>query len=240
MNTYAFCLAWALLHSTTTSTCAFVVPVLSAHTQKRQCPSSTSLTSHLSPPSRQQGPLVTTTKQRIKDTLTIVVYGISCVALAFSISLYQDYDCSHLKPLGMLRPHALYGMAQQGQPYEEQQQLSYYNTVMQHHRDYRVNMWHNPIMERDKPEAISTLIAVLDVIQLLKSMANNYQWEEMQHMIRQPILTSKLEEACSVLRQTAITPEARDEIGFDWGRYSKTIYCLSCFFLTIFLVSCFA
>jgi Flp pilus assembly protein TadD len=122
----------------------------------------------------------------------------------------------------MLRPRALYGMAQQGNG-----EISYYNTVMQHHRDYRVKMWHDNVMEKDKTEAVSTLIAALDATQQLKIMANDYQWEEMQDLIRQPVLTSKLEEACSVLRKSATTPEARDEIGFDWGRYStKIVSCL--------------
>jgi hypothetical protein len=140
------------------------------------------------------------------------------VAVAISVSLYQDYDCSHLKPLGVLRPQALYGLAHQGQG-----EISSYNTVLQHHRDYRVKMWHSNIAEKDGSQAVSSLIAALDAIQVLKTMAQDYQWEEMQDLIRKPVLTTNLEEACSVLRKSATTSEARDEIGFDWGRYVEML-----------------
>jgi hypothetical protein len=172
-----------------------------------------------SSPSPPPEPLVTkTNNQEIKDALSLFVYGLSCVAFAISVCLYQDYDCSHLKPLGVLRPQALYGLAHQGQG-----EISSYNTVLQHHRDYRVKMWRSNIAEKGYSQAVSSLIAALDAIQELKKMAQDYQWEEMQTSIRKPVLTTDLEEACSTLRKSAATTEARDEIGFDWGRYVEML-----------------
>jgi hypothetical protein len=211
-------LAWSFLLLATTSMSAFVVPISSIETRKRHRPSCTPLCS-LPSTSRPPEPLVTqTSNQEIKDALSLFVYGLSCMAFALSVSLYQDYDCSHLKPLGVLRPQALYGLAHQGQG-----EISSYNTVLQHHRDYRVKMWHSNIADNSDSQAVSSLIAALDAIQELKNMAQDYEWEEMQDLIRKPVLTTDLEEACSILRRSATTSEARNEIGFDWGRYVEML-----------------
>jgi len=142
--------------------------------------------------------------------------------MAICISLYQDYDVSHVKPQGVLREQALYGLA-----YGESEDKIHpaYNTVLQHHREWRVPMWKQAASNNggsmSQKDATQNILEALSSIQQLKIMAADYQWEEMQAVIRQPALTSQLEEACAVLRKTAGTPEARDEIGFDWGRYVR-------------------
>lgn len=175
----------------------------------------------LSPPQQQQEPSLLEERKPLnssfKDSLTLVVYSVSCLAVAIMISLYQDFDVSHVKPQGILREQALYGLAYADESNENIHPS--YNTVMQQHRDVRLKMWKQPEtvgMSRD--EAVLTIVKALESMQQLKTMANEYEWDNMQSTMRQPLFTSQLEEACTVLRKTAASPEARDEIGFDWGR----------------------
>jgi hypothetical protein len=48
-------------------------------------------------------------------------------------------------------------------------------------------------------------------------MADDYRWDDMRRLIRDPILSTQLELSSSVLRRAATSIAARDEIGFDWG-----------------------
>jgi hypothetical protein len=80
-------------------------------------------------------------------------------------------------------------------------------------------MWNQPLETLPRQDAaVVSIVKALQSIQELKKMANNYEWDDMQTALRQPLFTSQLEEACSVLRRTAASTDARDEIGFDWGR----------------------
>lgn len=157
----------------------------------------------------------------LKDVVTLCGYMFSCLLVAVGVSLYQDYDVSTIKPQGPLRSQALYGMAYSNVNDETENSIHpAYNDVMQRHRDYRIKMWkrEEATSSLSHDNAVATLVQALQSIQQLKILANNYEWDEMQSLIRTPLFTTKLEEACSVLRKTATTPEARDEIGFDWGR----------------------
>jgi hypothetical protein len=148
----------------------------------------------------------------LTDIMSLVMFSFWCLTVAFLVCIYQDFDVSHMKPQGILRDQALYGLAYKN---DENSIHPSYNTVLQHHRDVRLKMWKN--QKISKNDAVTTIIRSLESIQQLKRMANDYEWDDMQTTLRQPLLTSQLEEACTVLRKTAISPEARDEIGFDWG-----------------------
>lgn len=189
-------------------------------------PPSTALYS-MSPPQQQHEPssteLDTSPSSLIKDCITLFVYTVSCIALAVAVCWYHDYEVSHTKPQGLLRDQALYGLAYQQ---EDINGITYpaYNTVLENHRNVRIQMWNQPVetgMSRET--AIQSIIQALESIHMLKKMANNYEWDKMQSTIRQPLFTTGLEEACTVLRKTAASTEARDEIGFDWGRHVSMI-----------------
>ena len=219
-----------LWHITLTVT-AFSVPTI-VRIQRHSLHSLSPLQQEEQPLHQQQ--LVS---QTLKDVCTVLVHGVSCAALAVLVSLYQDYDCSHLQRV--LRPHALYGM---GYGREDRllsreytssvilgddnavRYIPSYNEVLKQHYETRVPMWHNPTATPTQVEnSVTSIIQSLEAVDTLKSMAREYQWTEMQTLIRQPVLTTDLEQACTVLRRAATTPEARDEIGFDWGRYDCNV-----------------
>jgi hypothetical protein len=175
----------------------------------------------------------------IKDVTTLFMYSCWCCLVALAISMYQDFDVSHIKPQGILRDQALYGMAYGN---DKNSILPSYNTVMQQHRELRLTMWNQPLETLPRQDAaVVSIVKALQSIQELKKMANNYEWDDMQIALRQPLFTSQLEEACSVLRRTAASTDARDEIGFDWGRCVRRGWYSVCVFMTCMyteLLSC--
>lgn len=111
--------------------------------------------------------------------------------------------------------------------------LKSYNEVMLEHRTKRIPSWKNNlnisnnddstknyVMTRSEfDQAIEAIIQSLETIEILKSNAQNYEWEDMLTTLRGPTLTSNLQTACSTLQRarTFLSLEAREEIGFDWG-----------------------
>uniref|UniRef100_A0A7S3PU41 Uncharacterized protein n=1 Tax=Chaetoceros debilis TaxID=122233 RepID=A0A7S3PU41_9STRA len=111
--------------------------------------------------------------------------------------------------------------------------LKSYNEVMLEHRTKRIPSWKNNlniannddttknyVMTRSEfDQAIEVIIQSLETIQILKSNAHNYEWEDMLTTLRGPTLTSNLQTACSTLQRARafLSLEAREEIGFDWG-----------------------
>ncbi|CAB9507163.1 expressed unknown protein [Seminavis robusta] len=107
-----------------------------------------------------------------------------------------------------------------------------YNEVMLEHRQERVPRWKkqqldsSKIMARSSQQAVEAAVTdmqgiLLQVLQL-KTMANDYQWEQM-HVTIQHSMTPKLEPSAAVLRRSilgAAPPNSLnnvDDIGFDWG-----------------------
>eukprot|EP00545_Synedropsis_sp_CCMP1620_P014359 CAMPEP_0119014230 /NCGR_PEP_ID=MMETSP1176-20130426/9426_1 /TAXON_ID=265551 /ORGANISM="Synedropsis recta cf, Strain CCMP1620" /LENGTH=331 /DNA_ID=CAMNT_0006967383 /DNA_START=81 /DNA_END=1076 /DNA_ORIENTATION=+ len=158
-----------------------------------------------------------------------------CVVSAFALCMYEDYDCANLKPNRYLQPHAVRGM---GEGYNERMEdwrggnvlvntkddislinILNYNEIGDRHRLERVPNWDNPVNEADVRGAVHNVFSALAAVDKLKVAAEDYGWDEMRAIIRQPALTTKLEQSCSMLRRAsfALSDEARSTIGFDWG-----------------------
>ena len=166
--------------------------------------------------------------------LSILLHLGGCTVSAIALCFYEDFDCANLKPSVHLRPQALRGM---GEGYIERMQdwrhgdilvgesdvslmdIPSYNELMQRHRDKRIPLWGKPVREQDVRAAVHQVFGALAEINKLKIMADNYQWEDIQTLIRLPILSDSLHESCDVLRRAsfALSEESRNEIGFDWG-----------------------
>ena len=99
-----------------------------------------------------------------------------------------------------------------------------YNEIMLKHRTERIPIWRyyekTDITRGDVENAVRTIQMALLFLDDCKVLANNYEWDELIKRVRDPLLHSELEQACSLLKQArGILPvEARDEIGFEWGR----------------------
>jgi hypothetical protein len=98
-----------------------------------------------------------------------------------------------------------------------------YNEVMQRHFQERIPHWRSLSSLEDKDRLQSgydDLVQALQLVLKLKQLASDYQWDEMRNILRDPILTYKLEEACSILQlsQGFMDVEGKVAIGFDWGR----------------------
>lgn len=159
-----------------------------------------------------------------------------CFVAAIGLCMYEDFDRSTMKPNGYLQPHAVRGL---GEGYKERLQdwrggnilvnpkedisvitIPSYNEINDVHRFQRLPNWKNSKV--DEPavrSAVHNLFAALTAVDQLKVAAADYSWEDMRTIIRQPALTTQLEQACSLLRRAtfALSDEARSEIGFDWG-----------------------
>jgi hypothetical protein len=179
-----------------------------------------------------------------KDTLTdnkasglavVLVHLGGCLISAIALCSYEDYDCAHLKPNGYLRPQAVRGL---GEGYRERIEdwrqgdvivnsnsdvslvgIPSYNEVMQQHRRERVPSWDQPVNEQDVRAAVHDIFSALAAVNQLKVIADDYGWEDMQDLLRSPVLTAQMQQACSMLRRAsfALSENARNEIGFDWG-----------------------
>lgn len=86
-----------------------------------------------------------------------------------------------------------------------------YNEVMHQHR-IQVQEWKHVPTEWELQLAIRTLLQCWLEVNRLKTLSNDYQWEDMRSALRQEPLAS-LGTAASRLRQV----DATDTIGFDWG-----------------------
>eukprot|EP00978_Attheya_sp_CCMP212_P004607 scaffold10034_cov53-Attheya_sp.AAC.10 len=109
-----------------------------------------------------------------------------------------------------------------------------YNEVMEQHRTRTVPQWQRDSehsLEKNGPaiasitrdqvqESVADIFSAVEALHQLQDMANDYQWDEMKTLLRSPVLTSDLENACSCLRGAVdfLDDDARrDIIGFNWG-----------------------
>jgi hypothetical protein len=175
-------------------------------------------------------PVIRSSELHPKDIIKVTIYTFSCFLTACLICAYEDYECSHLKSeVTTLRPSSTLGMA-----FGESDRLSErlvtspsipsYNEIMLKHRTDRVNMWKEVVSnEQQQKEAIHSVKAALNAVLELKRLADDYAWDDMRQLIRQPALTSQLDWACAVLRthppshSTLSSAEVSSEIGFEWG-----------------------
>lgn len=99
------------------------------------------------------------------------------------------------------------------------QTIPSYNEVMLRHRTRRVPTWKTAVTHQDVATATRTLqLALLHIIKC-QHLSNDYGWEELSAALREPIVTTQLDEACDVLNRASeyLSLEARSEIGFDFG-----------------------
>jgi hypothetical protein len=179
----------------------------------------------------------TAVKASVKGTpgwAVVLLHLGGCLLSAVGMCSYEDYDCRNLKPSLHLRPHAIRGMgegrAERMQDWRQgdvlvgdsDTSLIYipsYNEVMQRHRDERVPSWNRPVRDQDVRAAVTCIFQALSAVNDLKLMADSYRWDDMQSLIRSATLSDTLQHSCSILRRSsfALSQEARNEIGFDWG-----------------------
>ena len=169
----------------------------------------------------------------IPDWITIFLHAIACLVAAFVLCAYEDFDCNHLKPnVTGLRTQAINGLGHGklnrldysdilvSQDDISLQRILNYNEIMEEHRLDRVPRWQRQVTEESFRGAIVSVYNAIDSAKELKSLAQNYDWEEMRNLIKAPILSTDLQEASAILRGATLflSSEARSEIGFDWGR----------------------
>ena len=178
----------------------------------------------------------------IPDWITIVLHTMSCVWIAVLLCAYEDFDCSHLKPnVTGLRPQAIMRLGQgriSRLEYNDilvaptdisMKEMRSYNEIMQEHRFHRIPHWQPDVTEGTLREGIQSIYKAMDATQQLKSLAQEYDWEGMRALIRDPVLSSDLEQAATILRRATalLSADARHDVGFDWGRY-VALYQLHC------------
>lgn len=102
---------------------------------------------------------------------------------------------------------------------EQSQQIPSYNEVMLRHRTKRVPTWSESISREDVERSVHTLqLAVLHILEC-ERLASNYEREELSKCLRDPVITTELDEACDILNRAAdfLSLDVRSEIGFDFG-----------------------
>ena len=164
----------------------------------------------------------------------VLLHLSGCLLSAVGLCSYEDFDCRNLKPSLHLRPYAVRGMgegrAERMQDWRQgdvlvgdsDTSLIYipsYNEVMQRHRDERVPSWNRHVSDHDVRAAVTSVFQALSAVNELKLMADDYRWDDIQSSIRSATLSDNLQQSCSILRRAsfALSQEARNEIGFDWG-----------------------
>ena len=95
-----------------------------------------------------------------------------------------------------------------------------YNEIMLQHRTSRVPSWRQDIITRADIEiSVENIICALETLNRLKINSAEYEWEQMLSTLQEPVLTTKLQDSCSLLQRSKdfLSIEIRQEIGFDWG-----------------------
>jgi hypothetical protein len=94
-----------------------------------------------------------------------------------------------------------------------------YNEVMLDHRTLRVSTWDQEVTRISVENAVRELqLALLHVLNC-KRLVTSYNWEELSKSLRDPIILTKLDQACDILNRATdyLSLEARSEVGFDFG-----------------------
>jgi hypothetical protein len=83
-----------------------------------------------------------------------------------------------------------------------------------------VPSWKQDIInEEDVIDAVECIVRALETINQLKADSAEYEWEQMLNTLQEPVLTTELQDSCSLLQRAKdfLSTEIRQEIGFDWG-----------------------
>lgn len=165
-----------------------------------------------------------------EDRRTIALHLFSCVATAFSLIKYENYDCANLKPQqASLKKNSVRGLGygeinrkegkkdtDVGEGEESLWDVPSYNEIMLKHRTKTVPQWRaeersqtsnynmnnfDPASSKRKiQESMKYLEKSLYAILELKKLASDYGWDEMRIILNSPDLNENLQIACSVLR----------------------------------------
>ena len=117
-----------------------------------------------------------------------------------------------------------------------------YNEVMQYHRENRVPRWKDDGSALNRliisssssssnveliQNAIGTIYQLLFQLEELKNLANDYDLDAMVTILQSDLFKRDLEISCNILHSSVqyIDYDARQEIGFDWGRYEFLFCC---------------
>jgi hypothetical protein len=92
--------------------------------------------------------------------------------------------------------------------------LPSYNEVMLQHRTKTVPQWKHTVAPSDISSAIHTYVAALQKLEILQSMADDYQWDEIRFYLHSSPI-SDLASQSAVLRQ--FSSDLNEIVGFDWG-----------------------
>ena len=135
-----------------------------------------------------------------------------------------SFGQSTVRGLGFGMPERQKSIELEKEITQEESSLSVrsYNEVLLEHRAERIPSW---ISEQDisltmVKEATRTIQLSLLQLQQCQNLAANYEWDKLSQELQDPLLHSRLEKACSVLKRAPdnlLSIDARDDIGFDWG-----------------------
>ena len=127
---------------------------------RQSFPAAAPLYSLSSPQQQQNEPLLLDNKKSppldsfIQDAMTLVMYSCWCCLVALVISMYQDFDVSHIKPQGILRDQALYGMAYSGNDENSILSILQYSPAATSRRETETcgsNLWKHSTARRCRP-----------------------------------------------------------------------------------------
>ena len=161
----------------------------------------------------------------ILSTVMIAWEDISCKFVLpnrhrTSISLYQTsawgMNTIHGMGFGSQERQILIDAATESQNFENDPFLNAltYNEVMLTHRTVTIPEWKRTPTSPMVSNAIHTIIESIQQLDVLRDMANDYQWDNIRHQLYN-VPFSDLSIQSSVLRQ--VTSEMNDVVGFDWG-----------------------
>ena len=89
-----------------------------------------------------------------------------------------------------------------------------YNEVMLHHRTVTIPQWKQRTTVPMISNAIHSILESLQQLEVLRDLANDYQWEPLRQQLRAPPL-SEFSFQSALLRP--LSPELNEVVGFDWG-----------------------
>lgn len=93
-----------------------------------------------------------------------------------------------------------------------------YNEVMLNHR-VRVRKWDQVITQNNVEDSVRHLQLALMHILKCERLAADYNWDELAKALRDPVVSTQLDDACDVLNRASdyLSLDARTEVGFDFG-----------------------
>jgi hypothetical protein len=89
-----------------------------------------------------------------------------------------------------------------------------YNEVMLNHRSITIPNWKRIPTQSMASNAIHTIIESIQQLNVLREMANEYQWDSIRNKLHDTPI-SDLPVQSSLLRQ--VSPDMNEVVGFDWG-----------------------